>query len=61
MPGSWDPKVYRDRAQQWRDAADKLPPGEARDAYASLAQDYEKLAILLYGDAAAKKPEPPAS
>src|SRR3954451_14237015 len=27
MPGNWDPQVYRARAQQWRDEAEKMPPG----------------------------------
>ena len=24
--GSWDPQVYRERAEQWRAQADKMPP-----------------------------------
>jgi hypothetical protein len=47
MPGSWDPKVYEARAQQWREAAAELPPGKTRDAYLALAEGYEKLAKLI--------------
>jgi hypothetical protein len=47
MPGSWDPKVYAARAQQWRAAAAELPPGETRNAYLALAEGYEKLARLI--------------
>ena len=31
-------KVYRERAQRWREAADKLPPGEAPNAHIALAE-----------------------
>ena len=47
MPSNWDPKVYWARAQQWRDAAAALPPGETRDAYIQLAEGYETLANLV--------------
>jgi hypothetical protein len=47
MPGSWDPKVYEARAQQWREAAAALAPGQMREAYLVLAEGYEKLAKLI--------------
>ena len=58
MPGNWDPQVYRDRARQWRDAADALLPGELRDAYVRISEQYEKLAELLAGGAANVVHEP---
>lgn len=48
MPGNWDPKVYRERAKQWRDAAHgKLSPGETREAYLTLAEGYDRLADII--------------
>jgi hypothetical protein len=40
MPGNWDPQVYRARAKQWRAEADKMPPGENRDAYITTSESY---------------------
>jgi hypothetical protein len=59
MPGSWDPKVYAARAQQWREAAVELPPGKTQDAYLALAEGYEKLARLIAADGG--PPEKPMS
>jgi hypothetical protein len=47
MPCNWDPNVYRERAQQWRDAAIRLSPGETREANLSIADAYENLANLI--------------
>ena len=47
MPSSWDPKVYRERAEQWREAAAGLPPGKERDACLALSEGYERLAELI--------------
>jgi hypothetical protein len=44
MPGDWNSQVYRDRARQWREAADTLPEGRTRDANLALSEGYEKLA-----------------
>jgi hypothetical protein len=52
MPGNWDPQVYRDRAQQWRDAASELPPGPTKDVYLVIADGYAKLAELISRDKA---------
>jgi hypothetical protein len=52
MPDSWNPQVYRERAQRWREAAEKLPPGETRDATFILAEGYENLARLIEIDLA---------
>jgi hypothetical protein len=49
LPGSWDPQVYRARAQQWRDEAEKAPPG-AKDAYIRMSEGYAKLADLIERD-----------
>jgi hypothetical protein len=50
MPGNWDPQVYRARAQQWRAEADKMPSGDTRDAYLSIAGGYAHLADLIERD-----------
>jgi hypothetical protein len=50
MPGSWDPLVYRERAQQWLEAASALPPGPTKDAYLVIADGYAKLAELIGRD-----------
>jgi hypothetical protein len=55
MPGSWDPQVYRERAQQWRHAAAALPPGETQNAYISLSKGYEDLATLIEIDGMGEK------
>jgi hypothetical protein len=47
MPASWDPQVYRERARQWREAADRLSPGETRNAHITLAEGYENLARFI--------------
>jgi hypothetical protein len=52
MPGNWDPGVYRERAQQWRDAAAALPPGDTRDAYIAIYKGYDHLADLIERDRA---------
>jgi hypothetical protein len=52
MPGSWDPQVYKDRAQQWHEAAAALPPGPAKDAYLVIAEGYANLAKLIERDKA---------
>jgi hypothetical protein len=38
MPGNWDPQVYRERAKAWQSEADKMAPGETRDATLALAE-----------------------
>jgi hypothetical protein len=60
MPGSWDPQVYRERSQQWWDAAAKLPAGETRDAYLALSEGYLKLADLIANDVTGQ-PKTPAT
>jgi hypothetical protein len=50
MPDSWNPQVYRERARQWREAAEKLPPGETRKVHVTLAEGYENLARLIEVD-----------
>ena len=55
MPSGWDPKVYKERARQWRLAAEARPPGKEREACESLAEDYEKLAALILASETGKK------
>jgi hypothetical protein len=50
MPGSWDPQVYWDRAQQWLEAATALPPGPTKEAYVVISDGYAKLAELIERD-----------
>jgi hypothetical protein len=52
MPGSWDPQVYRERAQAWQAEADKLTPGQTKDAALALAEGYARLAALIEQDRA---------
>jgi hypothetical protein len=59
MPGNWDPAVYRERAAQWRAAAEALPPGQTRDAYLVIAEGYAHLAKLIEIEAAAPIPDDP--
>jgi len=47
MPGHWNSEVYRERAKQWREKADALPPGRERDACAVLAEGYAGLAEII--------------
>jgi hypothetical protein len=47
MPDSWNAEVYRERAKQWRAAAEELPLGKERDACLVLADGYAKLAGLI--------------
>jgi hypothetical protein len=47
MPGSWDPEVYKNRARQWKEAAEAQPPGPTRDAYLVIADGYANLAALI--------------
>jgi hypothetical protein len=50
MPGSWDPQVYRARAQQWRDEAEKMPLGDTRNAYITISEGYANLPNLIERD-----------
>ena len=52
MPGNWEPQVYRERAQQWHEAAATLPPGPTKDAYLVIAEGYANLAKLIERDKA---------
>ena len=52
MPGSWDPRVYRERAEQWRAEADKMALGKTRDAYLRWAEGFADMADFLEKDRA---------
>ena len=63
MPDSWNAEVYRERAEQWRAAAEKLPLGKEREACLVLADGYANLAGLIDSsglDSAAVRKCPPA-
>jgi hypothetical protein len=47
MPDSWDAEIYRARAMQWRERAEKLPKGEERDTCLVIAEGYANLAALI--------------
>jgi hypothetical protein len=63
MPDNWDPQIYRERAQRWRNAARAIPPGDTRDACVALEEGYNNLAKLIEIDVASRSlvsAEPPA-
>ena len=47
MPDQWNAEIYRERARQWRAAANKLPEGCERDVCLALAEGYAHLAALI--------------
>jgi len=48
MPESWDPAVYRQRVEAWRERAALLPEGDPQGATClEIAEGYEKLANLI--------------
>jgi hypothetical protein len=48
MPESWDPAVYRQRVEAWREKAALLPEGDPQGATClEIAEGYEKLADLI--------------
>ncbi|HEY0182809.1 MAG TPA: hypothetical protein VGC09_08380 [Rhodopila sp.] len=61
MPDTWDAETYRARARQWREEADALPPGAARDACILLADGYAKLARLIEREKTGDSPGTPGS
>jgi hypothetical protein len=61
MPERWDPERYEQRAKEWRDRAAGLPEGRERDACVTIAEGYEKLAILTAPRSMIGSREKPAS
>jgi hypothetical protein len=48
MPANWDPAIYRERANAWRDRAASLPEIDPhRPNYLEIAEGYEKLPRTL--------------
>jgi hypothetical protein len=47
LPRNRDLRVYRQRAELWRVAAAKVPPGATQDAYLMLAEGYTELADFI--------------
>jgi hypothetical protein len=60
VPESWNPEIYRQREQRWREKVEAIPPGKERDACVSLADGYAHLAQLLADDASDQAQLPPA-
>ena len=63
MPESWNAKVYRERAKEWRTAAEKLPLGREREVCLVLADGYAHRASLIDSlglDLSAVPKRPPA-
>ncbi len=50
MPGTWNPQVYRERAEHWRVEAARMAPGPAQDGCLTLAEGYTNLADLIERD-----------
>ena len=48
MPETWDPAIYHERAAAWRDKAASLSENsEERGICVMIAENYEKLAVLI--------------
>jgi hypothetical protein len=47
MPDSWDPEIYRQRAEQWRKKADLLGEGREQRECQTIADGYARLADLI--------------
>ena len=47
MPDSWDPEIYRQRAEQWRKKAASLGEGRERRECLTIADGYARLADLI--------------
>ena len=51
MPESWDPKIYRERAEAWRQRAALLSEDNLQTKTClELAEGYERLAQLIEAD-----------
>jgi hypothetical protein len=55
MPDKWDPDVYRQRAEAWRQRASELE-GEEKAASLSIADGYKRLAALIEERASLVRP-----
>jgi hypothetical protein len=47
VPDSWNPEVYRQRAEAWRQKAASLPKGHEAAHCREIAEEYAELASLL--------------
>jgi hypothetical protein len=47
MSNSWDPAIYRQRAEEWRKRANSFGEGHDRTACLTIADGYDKLADLV--------------
>ena len=51
MPESWDPKIYRERAEAWRQRAALLPEDDLQaKTCLEIAEGYARLAQLIETD-----------
>ncbi|MGE0373645.1 MAG: hypothetical protein AB7Q01_17430 [Gammaproteobacteria bacterium] len=50
MPDTSDVLIYRERARQWQEAAERLPDGKERGVCLVLAEGYARLAVLIAGE-----------
>jgi hypothetical protein len=51
MPESWDPKIYRERAEAWRQRAALLPEDDPQAMTClEIAEGYARLAQLIEAD-----------
>ena len=51
MPESWDPSIYRERAEAWRQRAALLPEDNPQAKIClEIAEGYERLAHLIEAD-----------
>jgi len=60
MLDGWNPEIYRARAQQWLEKAEKLPEGDERKACLVIAEGYSKLVALIEKDQPVENSELPA-
>jgi hypothetical protein len=47
MPDSWDPNLYRQRAEAWRQRAALLEDEDQQDTCLDIADGYDRLAGLI--------------
>lgn len=47
MSDQWDPDLYRQRAEEWRQRAAELPVSRARQTCEEIAHGYSRLADLI--------------
>jgi hypothetical protein len=51
MPDSWDPNIYRQRAEAWRQRAALLEDEDQQDTCLDIADGHDRLAGLIEAEA----------